>query len=210
MAILVIAEHDHVSLKPATLNAVTAAVALGGDIHVLVAGSNARGAADAAAAISGVAKVLLADAPHYEHPLAEAVAPLVVTLAPGYSHILATATSAAKNLLPRVAALLDVAQVSDISGIVSADTFVRPIYAGNALATVQSSDPIKVITVRGTAFGTAPATGGTASIETIQAGRKYRHGCVDVRGPGAVEVGAAGADGGEDRGVGRARHAVGG
>jgi electron transfer flavoprotein alpha subunit len=170
MAILVIAEHDHVSLKPSTLNAVTAAAALGSDIHVLVAGSNAKPAADAAASIAGVTKVLLADAPQYEHWVAESVAPLVVTLAPGYSHILATATSAAKNLLPRVAALLDVAQISDISAIVSADTFVRPIYAGNALATVQSSDPIKVITVRGTGFGAAPATGGSASIETIQAG----------------------------------------
>ncbi len=170
MAILVIAEHDNGSLKPSTLNAVTAAAALGGDIHVLVAGSNAKPAADAAAAIAGVSKVLLADAPQYEHALAEVVAPLVVGLAPGYSHILATATSAAKNLLPRVAALLDVAQISDISGIVSADTFVRPIYAGNALATVQSSDGIKVITVRGTAFGAAAATGGSAAIETIQAG----------------------------------------
>jgi len=170
MAILVIAEHDHGSLKPATLNAVTAAAALGGDIHVLVAGSNAQAAASAAAAVLGVAKVLLADAPQYEHRLAETVAPLVVGLAPGYSHILATATSAAKNLLPRVAALLDVAQVSDISAIVSGDTFVRPIYAGNALATVQSSDAIKVITVRGTAFGAAAATGGSAAIESIAAG----------------------------------------
>ena len=170
MAILVIAEHDHVSLKPSTLNAVTAAAALGSDIHVLVAGANAKAAADAAASIAGVTKVLLADAPQYEHWVAEAVAPLVVGLAPGYSHILATATSAAKNLLPRVAALLDVAQISDISAIVSADTFVRPIYAGNALATVQSSDPIKVITVRGTGFGAAAATGGSAAIETIAAG----------------------------------------
>ena len=170
MAILVIAEHDNGSLKPATLNAVTAAAALGGDIHVLVAGSNAQAAASAAAAVLGVAKVLLADAPQYEHRLAETVAPLVVGLAPGYSHILATATSAAKNLLPRVAALLDVAQVSDISAIVSGDTFVRPIYAGNALATVQSSDAIKVITVRGTAFGAAATTGGSAAIESIAAG----------------------------------------
>ena len=170
MAILVIAEHDNGSLKPATLNAVTAAAALGGDIHVLVAGSNAQAAASAAAAVLGVAKELLADAPQYEHRLAETVAPLVVGLAPGYSHILATATSAAKNLLPRVAALLDVAQVSDISAIVSGDTFVRPIYAGNALATVQSSDAIKVITVRGTAFGAAAATGGSAAIESIAAG----------------------------------------
>ena len=170
MAILVIAEHDNGSLKPATLNAVTAAAALGGDIHVLVAGSNAQAAASAAAAVSGVTKVLLADAPQYEHRLAETVAPLVVGLAPGYSHILATATSAAKNLLPRVAALLDVAQVSDISAIVSGDTFVRPIYAGNALATVQSSDAIKVITVRGTAFGAAATTGGSAAIESIAAG----------------------------------------
>jgi len=170
MAILVIAEHDNVSLKPATLNAVTAAVALGSDIHVLVAGSDPQGAANAAAAIAGVTKVLVADAPQYAHAVAENVAPLVVGLAPGYSHILATATSAAKNLLPRVAALLDVAQISDISAVVSADTFVRPIYAGNALATVQSKDSIKVITVRGTAFAGAPATGGSAAIESIGAG----------------------------------------
>jgi electron transfer flavoprotein alpha subunit len=170
MAILVIAEHDNGSLKSATLNAVTAAAALGGDIHVLVAGSGAAGAASAAASVAGVTKVLLADAPQYAHPLAEVLAPLVVGLASGYSHILATATSAAKNLLPRVAALLDVAQISDISAIESADTFVRPIYAGNALATVQSSDAIKVITVRGTAFGAAPATGGSASVENIAAG----------------------------------------
>jgi electron transfer flavoprotein alpha subunit len=169
MALLVIAEHANSELKPATLNVVTAAKEIGGEIHVLVAGSNAKAAADAAARIAGVAKVLLADAPIYEHRLAEDLAALVVKLAPGYSHVLAPATTSGKNFLPRVAALLDVAQISDISAVVSPDTFVRPIYAGNALATVQSRDAIKVITVRGTGFAAAEATGGTAAVETIEA-----------------------------------------
>ena len=169
MALLVIAEHANAELKPATLNVVTAAKEIGGDIHVLVAGSNARPAADAAAKIAGVTKVLLADAPIYEHRLAEDLAALVVKLAPGYSHVLAPATTSGKNFLPRVAALLDVAQISDISAVVSADTFVRPIYAGNALATVQSKDATKIITVRGTGFAAADATGGSASVETIEA-----------------------------------------
>jgi electron transfer flavoprotein alpha subunit len=169
MALLVIAEHSNAELKPATLNVITAAKEIGGDIHVLVAGSNAKPAAEAAAKIAGVSKVLLADAPIYEHRLAEDLAALVVKLAPGYSHVLAPATTSGKNFLPRVAALLDVAQISDISAVVSADTFVRPIYAGNALATVQSKDATKIITVRGTGFAAAEATGGSAAVETIEA-----------------------------------------
>jgi electron transfer flavoprotein alpha subunit len=167
MALLIVAEHDNQSLKGATLNAVAAAAAIGGELHVLVAGSGAKAAADAAAKVAGVAKVLLADDKAYEHALAEDVANLVVKLAPNYSHVLAPATSFGKNVMPRVAALLDVAQISDISGVESPDTFVRPIYAGNALVTVQSRDKIKVITVRGTAFPAAAAEGGKASVESV-------------------------------------------
>ncbi|MBP7582185.1 MAG: electron transfer flavoprotein subunit alpha/FixB family protein [Vogesella sp.] len=167
MAILVIAEHDNQSLKAGTLNTVTAAAKLG-EVHVLVAGHNAGAAADAAKAVAGVAKVLLADSAAYAHGLAENLAPLVVSLATGYSHVLAPATSYGKNLLPRVAALLDVAQISDIIAVESADTFVRPVYAGNVLATVQSADAIKVITVRTTAFEAA-AQGGAANVESIAA-----------------------------------------
>ena len=170
MSVLVFAEHTNSELKSATLNAVTAAVAIGGDVHVLVAGHNARPAAEAAAKVKGVTKVLLADAPIYEHKLAETVAPLVQKLAASYSHVLATATTFGKNFMPRVAALLDVAQISDILSVVSPDTFLRPIYAGNALATVQSKDAIKIITVRGTGFAAAEVEGGSASIETIDAG----------------------------------------
>jgi len=170
MSVLVIAEHDHAGIKPATLNAVTAAVTLGGPVVLLVAGSGARGAAEAGAKIAGVDKVLLADAPLYAHALAEPLAALILSLAPAYAAVLAPATTTGKNVLPRVAALLDVAQISDIVGVVSADTFVRPVYAGNALATVQSKDGIKVITVRGTAFDPAPADGGQAAIEEIAAG----------------------------------------
>ncbi|MGO1076761.1 electron transfer flavoprotein subunit alpha/FixB family protein [Inquilinus sp. CA228] len=169
MSILIVADHDNATLKAATLHAVTAAQKIGGDVHILVAGSGARPAADAAAKVAGVAKVLLAEAPALEHQLAEAVAPLVVDLAKGYSHVLATATSAGKNLLPRVAALLDVQQISEITAVDSPDTFERPIYAGNAIATVQSSDPIKVITVRSTAFEAAAAEGGSAAVESIEA-----------------------------------------
>ncbi|GLR15057.1 electron transfer flavoprotein subunit alpha [Chitinimonas prasina] len=169
MSILVIAEHDNGSLKAATLNTVTAAQKIGGDIHVLVAGHNAAAAAQAAAQIAGVAKVLLADAAHLGHQLAENVTPVVVELARGYSHVLAPATTHGKNLLPRVAALLDVAQISDVIAVESADTFVRPIYAGNVIATVQSSDAIKLMTVRTTAFDAA-ATGGSATVESIGAG----------------------------------------
>ncbi|WP_298371134.1 FAD-binding protein [Azospirillum sp.] len=168
MAILVIADHDNAVLKPATLNAVTAAAKIGGDVHILVAGKGAQSVADAAAAVAGVSKVLLADDAAYEHQLPEDVAPLVVSLAKGgYGHVLAAATSVGKNLLPRVAALLDVAAISDITGVVSADSFERPIYAGNAIATVQSKDSVKIITVRGTAFDSAAATGGSASVESV-------------------------------------------
>ena len=172
MSVLVIAEHDNRVLKAASLPAVAAACevakAAGGDVHILVAGKDCRGVAEAAAQVAGVAKVLLADDATYDHGLAENVAPLVVKLAAGYSHVLAPATTSGKNIMPRVAALLDVMQISDISAVVSADTFVRPIYAGNALATVQSKDPVKIITVRGTAFAPAEASGGSAPIEAVE------------------------------------------
>src|SRR3954451_23135718 len=168
MAILVVAEHDNKTLKPATLNTVAAAQAIGGDIHLLVAGKDARGAAEAAAKVGGISKVLLADDASLDHGLAENLAPLVIKLAGGYSHVLAPATTGGKNVMPRVAALLDVMQVSDISAVVSPDTFVRPIYAGNALATVQSKDKIKIVTVRATGFAAAPAEGGSAQIETVE------------------------------------------
>lgn len=169
MTTLVIAEHDNAALKGSTLNTVTAAVKCGGDVHVLVAGHNAAGVAAAAAQIAGVSKVLHADAAHFAHGLAENVAEQVLAVAGGYSHILAPATSFGKNLLPRVAAKLDVAQISEITKVESADTFERPIYAGNAIATVQSEDAVKVITVRSTGFDAAAATGGSAAVETIAA-----------------------------------------
>jgi electron transfer flavoprotein alpha subunit len=173
MSVLVVAEHDNLALKPATLHAVTAAAEIaekaGSDVHILVAGKDCRAIAEAAAQIAGVAKILLADDAAYDHGLAENWAPLLVRLAAGYSHLLAPATTSGKNLMPRVAALLDVMQISDISAVVSPDTFVRPIYAGNALATVQSRDAIKIITVRGTAFAPAAAGGGSALIETVAA-----------------------------------------
>ncbi|NNM51954.1 MAG: electron transfer flavoprotein subunit alpha/FixB family protein, partial [Pseudomonadales bacterium] len=167
MSILVIAEHDNASIRGATLNTVTAALAVGGDVHVLVAGSGCQAAAQAAAKIAGVTRVLVADAPAYAHQLAENLGQLVSSLGKSYSHILAPATTTGKNFLPRVAAMLDVNQISEISRVVSADTFERPIYAGNAIATVQSSDPIKVITVRPTAFEPAAAQGGSATIEAV-------------------------------------------
>ena len=167
MAILVIAEHDHGTLKGATLNTVAAAQKIGGEIHVLVAGHNADGAAKAATQIAGVAKVLNAEAAHLGEFLAENVAALVVSIAKNYSHILAPATSNGKDVTTRVAALLDVQQVSEIIAVESPDTFVRPIYAGNALATVKSKDAIKVITVRTTGFDAVAATGGSASIEQV-------------------------------------------
>jgi len=169
MSILIIAEHDNTAIKSALLNTVAAAQKIGGDIDILVAGHQCAPAAKAAAAIPGVKKVLVADAPHYAHALAENLAALVVSIAKKYSHVLAPSTSSGKNLLPRVAALLDVAQISDAVKVESADTFVRPIYAGNALATVQSADAIKVITVRSTGFDAVPGTGGSAAIENLTA-----------------------------------------
>ena len=168
MTVLVIAEHDNASLKGATLNTVTAAAQIGGDIHVLVAGHHAGAAAAAAAQIAGVAKVLHADGESLAHGLAENVAAQVLAIAGQYSHLLFPATAAGKNVAPRVAARLDVAQVSDVTKVVGADTFERPIYAGNAIATVQSGDAVKVLTVRGTAFDAA-AQGGSAAIETVSA-----------------------------------------
>lgn len=167
MSILVIAEHTNESIKPATLVAVAAAQAIGGDIEILVAGADCAAAAEAAAKIGGVSKVRVADNAAYGHSLAENIADLVVSIGAEYSHILAVTTTSGKNFMPRVAALLDVAQISDISLVVSADTFERPIYAGNAIATVQSSDAIKVITVRGTAYDAVSAEGGSASIEAL-------------------------------------------
>ena len=169
MTALVIAEHDNLVVKPSTLNTVTAALQCGGDVHVLVAGADAGAAAAAAAHIAGVTKVLHADAPGLNHGLAENVAAQVVALANGYSHLLFPATASGKNVAPRVAALLDVAQISDAIKVLSPDTFERPIYAGNAIATVQSLDAIKVITVRTTGFDAASATGGTATIEALSA-----------------------------------------
>ena len=166
MTSLVIAEHDNASIKGATLNTVTAAVACGGDVHVLVAGHNAAAAAQAASKIAGVAKVIHADSEALAHGLAENVAAQVLAIAANYSHILFPATAAGKNVAPRVAAKLDVAQISDVTQVISADTFERPIYAGNAMATVQSTDATKVITVRTTGFDAAAATGGAAVVES--------------------------------------------
>ena len=169
MTTLVIAEHDNASLKAATLNAVTAAAAIGGEVHVLVAGHNAGEAAKAAAQIAGVSKVLHADGAALENGLAENLAAQVLAVADAYSHILFPATSSGKNTAPRVAAKLDVAQISDITKVVSADTFERPIYAGNAIATVQSGDAKKVITVRATGFDAAAASGGSAAVDSVAA-----------------------------------------
>jgi electron transfer flavoprotein alpha subunit len=169
MAALVIAEHDHAGIKPATLNTVTAALACGGEVHVLVAGANAQGAAAAAAAIAGVTKVLHADGDSLAHGLAENLAAQVLAVARDYSHLLFPATASGKNVAPRVAALLDVAQISDASRVLGPDTFERPIYAGNAIATVQSTDAIKVVTVRTTGFDAAPATGGSAAVQALEA-----------------------------------------
>lgn len=167
MSILVLAEHDNKTLKPSTLSAVGAAQKIGGEIHVLVAGSGCSTVAETAAKISGVTKILKADAPELAHGLAENITPIIVSLAPAYTHILAPSGTYGKNILPRVAALLDVQQISDISAVIDADTFERPVYAGNAIATVKSSDKIKCITVRGTNFDAVAATGGTASSENI-------------------------------------------
>jgi len=169
MTILVIAEHDNSQLKPSTLNTVAAAAELGGAIEVLVAGHGCAQAAENAAKVEGIARVLLADDAHYEHALAEELSLLVVGLAKDYSHVLAPATTFGKNFMPRVAARLDVAQISEVVKVESADTFVRPIYAGNAMATVQSKDPVKLITVRTTGFDAASAEGGNAKIEPVAA-----------------------------------------
>jgi electron transfer flavoprotein alpha subunit len=169
MPALVLAEHDNAQLKPATLNAVTAAAQAGGEVHVLVAGSGCAAVAQQAAQVAGVTRVLLADAPHLASQLAENVAAQVVALAPGYSHVFAAATATGKNVLPRAAALLDSAQVSDIISVESADTFTRPIYAGNAIATVQSGDAIKFVTARTTNFDAAAATGGSAAVQSVDA-----------------------------------------
>ncbi len=167
MSTLILAEHDNQTLKPATLSAVTAAQQMGGDIHIVVAGADCAAVATEAAAVAGVSKVLLADNAAYAHHLAENVSLLVAELGAGYEAVIATATASAKNIMPRVAALLDVAQISEIMSVESTDTFKRPIYAGNVIATVQSSDAKKVITVRGTSFDPAPAEGGSASIEAV-------------------------------------------
>jgi len=169
MTALVIAEHDNASIKAATLNTVTAALACGGDVHVLVAGEGAAAAAAAAAQITGVAKVLHADGASLKDGLAENLAAQVLAIASSYSHILFPATASGKNVAPRVAAKLDVAQISDITKVVAADSFERPIYAGNAIATVQSADAVKVITVRGTGFDAAAASGGSAAVDSVAA-----------------------------------------
>ena len=169
MPVLVLAEHDHHALKSSTLHTLTAATQLGGEVHVLVAGHEARAAAEAAAQVPGVSKVLLAEAPQLERPTAESIAAVVLSIATsgGYTHLVAPATGFGKNVMPRVAAKLDVAQVSDVMSVESPDTFVRPIYAGNAFATVQSSDAIKVLTIRTTAFDSAASTGGSAPVEAL-------------------------------------------
>jgi len=169
MSILILAEHEGGELRAATASVVTAAKAIGGDVHLLVAGKDAAGVADKAAAVAGVDKVLLADADAYEHELAENLAALVVKHAEGYSHILFAATAAGKNVMPRVAALLDVSGISDITEVKGDDTFVRPIYAGNALATVKSTDAVKVVGVRATGFDGAAMDGGSASVESVEA-----------------------------------------
>ncbi len=169
MTNLILAEHDNTRIKAATLNTITAASQIGGDIHILVVGANCDSAANEAAQISGVSKVIKADAAHLEHPLAEEIAPIIVALAGDYTHILAPATTFGKNILPRAAALLDTQQISDIIAVESPDTFQRPVYAGNAIATVQSSDSLKLITVRGTTFDATEKTGGSAPVEDYAA-----------------------------------------
>ncbi len=168
MSVLIFAEHNNQSLHPSTRHAVTAALELGGEIHILVAGSNASSVSNEAAKIAGVKKILYSDAPHYSYPLAENMAPLLASVAKNYSHIIATATTTGKDIMPRLAALLDMSQVSEIIKIISPDTFVRPIYAGNALETVQSDDEIKIITLRQTAFAPAP-DGSNAVVESLAA-----------------------------------------
>jgi len=174
MTALVLAEHDNKTLKEGTLKTVAAALKVDKDVHVLVVGKGCKGVAEAAAKIAGVAKVLLADAVAYAHPLAESIAPLILRLADGYDAVLAPATTTGKNIMPRVAAALDVMQISDIISVESSDTFKRPIYAGNAIQTVQTSDSIKIITVRTTTFDAANAEGGSAIIENIKAGETQK------------------------------------
>lgn len=169
MSVLVLAEHDHKSIKPVTLNVVTAARKIDSDVHLLVAGTDCAGAAEAAANIHGITKVLKCDAPELSHRLAENIAPIIVNLAEGYTHVMAPASTFGKNVMPRAAALLDTQQISDIIAVEDADTFDRPVYAGNAIATVKSSDAKKVITVRGTAFDPVKAEGGNAPIEDVAA-----------------------------------------
>jgi electron transfer flavoprotein alpha subunit len=169
MSVLVVAEHDHKSIKPVTLNVVAAARKIDSDVHLLVAGSDCSGAVEAAAKVHGITKVLKCDSAEYQKRLAENMAPLIVGLADGYSHILAPATTFGKNVMPRAAALLDTQQISDITSVIDADTFERPIYAGNALATVKSSDEKKIITVRGTAFDPVAAEGGSPAVEDVSA-----------------------------------------
>ncbi len=169
MSVLILAEHDNATLNAATLNAVTAALQIDSSVDILVAGNGCQGAADSAAQVAGIGKVLVADNAAYDHALAEAVAPLVAELAANYSHVIASATTTGKNVLPRVGALLDVQPISDISAVIDASTFKRPVYAGNVIATVKSNDAIKVLTVRGTAFDAAPATGGSAAVEAVGA-----------------------------------------
>jgi len=173
MTILVIAEHDNSQLKPSTLNTVAAAAKMDGDVELLVAGHRCSQAAEKAAKVQGIGRVLVADHAHYEHALAEELSLLVTGLAEGYTHVLAPATTFGKNFMPRVAAWLDVAQISDVVSVESADTFVRPIYAGNGMATVQSKDPIKLVTVRSTAFDAAGAEGGNAKIEPVAASATF-------------------------------------
>lgn len=169
MSVLVIAEHDHRSIKPVTLNVITAARKIDSDVHVLIAGTDCTGAAETASKIHGISKVLKSDAPELSHRLAENIAPIIIGLADSYSHILAPATTFGKNVMPRAAALLDTQQISDISAVVDADTFERPFYAGNAIATVKSSDAKKIITVRGTMFDPVEAEGGNSPIEDVSA-----------------------------------------
>ncbi len=171
MSILIVAEHDNTNIKSATLSTIGAAMQIGGDIDILVAGSNCDEAASAAAQIAGISKIIKADAPHLEHQSAEELAPIIVDLASNYSHILTPATTFGKNILPRAAALLDVQQISDIISVESPDTFKRPVYAGNAIATVRSSDSIKLITVRTTTFDAPNASGGNASVEDYSVGK---------------------------------------
>ncbi len=173
MTVLVIAEHDNSGLRSATLSTITAATQLGGDVHLLVAGNQVGPLAEAAAEVNGIGKVLVADSEQYGHGIAEELAPLVVGLAGNYDHLLAPATTFGKNLMPRIAALLDVAQISDVIAIESDDTFVHPVYAGNALETVQSGDSIKLLTIRGTAFDSAVTEGGSAAVDSIDTSEAF-------------------------------------